>query len=95
MPNANYRSGARLERLARAQLERNGFTVVRSAGSKGPVDLVAWDGVCVRLIQVKSEGGATKATLARLKALQRPPGTWVELWERNPLNGAGWNFTKC
>ncbi len=84
MPNANYRSGARLERLARAQLERAGYTVVRSAGSKGVVDLVAWNPTGVRLIQVKAEGAARKSDVERLKALKHPAGTYVELWERRP-----------
>ena len=32
-----YARGAALERLARKHLGRDGFTVTRSAGSKGPV----------------------------------------------------------
>lgn len=35
---SNYARGARLERLARQALERDGYTVIRAAGSKGPVD---------------------------------------------------------
>lgn len=39
--NRSYRSGYRFERRVRAVLEREGYVVIRAAGSKGPADLVA------------------------------------------------------
>jgi len=37
---SHYTRGRRLEHLARAYFEQHGYTVIRSAGSKSPVDLV-------------------------------------------------------
>ncbi|GEM_PF-2844306 len=48
-----YQTGTRLEYIARDKLESAGFIVVRSAGSKGPLDLVAWKGNDLRFIQCK------------------------------------------
>ena len=58
MPNQKYRRGAAVEYKAKAFLENHGFHVMRSAGSKGIFDIVAFkveDGVMlVRLVQCKS-----------------------------------------
>jgi hypothetical protein len=48
----NYRRGYYAERKAAEELKKEGYFVVRAAGSRGPVDLVAL-GKDVRLIQVK------------------------------------------
>jgi Holliday junction resolvase len=77
-----YTRGARLERVARKTLERDGYIVTRSAGSKGPVDLVAWNRQGFRLIQVKKAGAARPITRQQLVALPRPRNASVELWER-------------
>lgn len=43
-----YQKGARFERRVKKELEKSGWFVVRSAGSKSPVDLVAIkNGNCV------------------------------------------------
>ena len=49
----NYRSGRDLEWVYRKRLEANGFTVMRSAGSKGPFDLIAWDTAACLHVQLK------------------------------------------
>lgn len=54
LPNANFRKGYRVELLAKAELEKEGYYVVRSAGSHSLFDLVAFDCSGVRLIQLKS-----------------------------------------
>lgn len=41
MTNRRYDSGRAFEYRAKAYLERRGFKVVRSAGSHGPIDLLA------------------------------------------------------
>lgn len=41
MPNRNYQAGRRFEYRVKKHLEKNGWFVVRSAGSKGAFDLVA------------------------------------------------------
>jgi Holliday junction resolvase len=53
----NYRRGYYAERKAAEALKKEGYFVVRAAGSRGPVDLVAL-GKDVRLIQVKRGKGA-------------------------------------
>lgn len=90
--SGNYRRGARLERLARASLERQGYSVVRSAGSKGKIDLVAWNSEHLRLIQCKAEGASDRKTRETLAALQRPTGATVELWERSASARSGWEI---
>ncbi len=54
MPNKRYNKGRSFEYLARQELEADGFFVIRSAGSKGPIDLVAIDVNQTKLIQIKS-----------------------------------------
>ena len=54
--NTKYNRGRRAEWLAKQDLQTEGYTVVRAAGSKGSWDLIAvhLDHPVVRLIQVKS-----------------------------------------
>lgn len=77
----NYTKGRRLEHRARQILETAGFSVVRSAGSKGPADLVAFDALGFRLISVKC-GGQYASALEReaLQLLPRPDNATVEIW---------------
>lgn len=80
MPNRNYERGVRYERRTMKLLEDVGYTAVRTAGSHGPVDVIAWDWGSVRLIQVKAgrpPGPEEREVLARLP---RPPGCIVECW---------------
>ena len=61
MPNNNYKAGYRLELSTKKKWEKNGYYVIRSAGSHGIADLVA---LCagssgnpmVYLIQCKTKG---------------------------------------
>lgn len=48
-----YAAGRRKEWECRKLLARTARLVIRSAGSKGPVDLVAFYGITVMLVQVK------------------------------------------
>ena len=83
MANANYRKGVRLENLLKAQLERGGYDVMRSAGSKGAVDLAAWNGTELLLIQVKSEGAKRQVDLDKLKKVKCPAWGRRLLYERD------------
>jgi Holliday junction resolvase len=74
------RKGARVERRARRLLESLGFTVVRSSASKGVADLVAFDGVCIRLVQIKCNGYASAIERERLKAVALPSCGTKEIW---------------
>ena len=75
MPNANYRKGVRFERQRQRAWEMKGYTVLRTAGSKGAFDLVAIKhNAPVELIQCKSTKGG-EAVAQRLVAafkLERP-----------------------
>ena len=64
-----YRRGARVERLLRKKLESEGYYVVRSAGSKGAVDLVAWNYNHCLVIQVAKIGVKTKKDFDRLRTV--------------------------
>jgi len=64
-----YRRGARVERLLRKKLESEGYYVVRSAGSKGAVDLVAWNINRIIVIQVAKIGVKTKKDFDRLRTV--------------------------
>lgn len=52
--NSNYVKGARVERKALDQLEKDGYLVIRSAGSHSPFDIVAIGKEEIRLIQLKA-----------------------------------------
>lgn len=88
----NYQRGAYRERLARKELEARGYTVVRSAGSKGAADLVAICKNHVLLVQVKSEGEVRSDDLDRLRAIPAPRSIRCEVWER--LRGR-WKIYSC
>ena len=68
-----------MERLLMVQLKRQGWHVVRSAGSKGPVDLVAWNGGDFMAIQVKAPGAVRKADVEKLRKVNVPKcgGRWM------------------
>ena len=61
---AKYAKGASLEREVARRLEALGWRVVRSAGSRGPADLVAWKDGHAMLIQCK----AGRASMKKLEA---------------------------
>ncbi len=77
----NYIKGARLERLARASLQRHGYRVIRSAGSKGAVDLAAFNREHVLLVQVKADR-ITPADRRKLVAFPAPPNARKQFWRR-------------
>lgn len=65
-----YRRGADFERKTKKEWEANGWFVVRSAGSKGPVDLVA----------IQRGVGESDVVLIQCKISGRiSPGKFIEL----------------
>ena len=89
---SRYRRGRDLENRTRKELERHNFTVVRSAGSKGTIDIVAWDRLWLRLIQVKtSTRDVTPVEREALEELWIPRGARVELWTWRK-DGGRWTF---
>ncbi len=89
-----YERGIYLERLLRTELRQAGFLVIRAAGSRGPIDLVAINGTGVLLIQVKAERQASRDELAKLIQLQdgMPANVQTMLAERRKGRGAGWRI---
>jgi Holliday junction resolvase len=64
----NYSRGADFERKVKADLQANGWFVIRAAGSHGPVDLTAQaPGPTIAWIQCKRDG---KMSLVDRRALQ-------------------------
>ena len=85
----NRASGVRGEYRARDWLRAVGFYVVRSAGSKGAIDLVAFNGHSLRLITVKRGGAALSPTeRAALLAIPVPPNATREYWRVRPRASA-------
>ena len=76
-----YRRGARVERLLRKKLESEGYYVVRSAGSKGAVDLVAWNWNHCLAIQVALIGVKTKKDFDRLRKVPEIRGMLRRMYE--------------
>lgn len=82
----HYTNGARCERQARDQLTAAGYFVVRAAGSRGPVDLVALPrgGGRALLVQVKRGARVRPADRDALTCADLPAGAQVELWHYGP-----------
>lgn len=74
-----YETGARFEYLIRDWMRAKGYFVVRSAGSRGAIDLLAFNGKEMVLLQCKREGENSKRThgdaVSSLEGLQVPPNT--------------------
>lgn len=66
---SRYAGGADLERAAKKMLEDNGYYVIRSAGSKGAVDLAALKNGETVLVQCKTDGYVTPADRVVLRHL--------------------------
>ncbi len=71
---SGYADGRRLEYAARDALAEDGYTVLRSAGSKTPVDLVAFKAGEILFVQCKTSrpiGPAERDQLRGMAALVR------------------------
>lgn len=65
-----YRAGADFEREVRKALVQDGYEVIRSAGSKTKVDLIAWKSLGpVLLVQCKRDGRISPAERTKLLEL--------------------------
>ena len=83
--NANYRRGRRAEWKTKALLEAAGFTAARTAGSHGACDIIAWDAVSLRLIQVKvNSARVTPVEREALRLMARPANSIAEIWTFTP-----------
>ena len=74
--NRNYRNGRSREYRSINLLRGEGFECVRSAGSKGHWDVVAWNAALIRFVQVKknppSKAELQSLTKAGAHSPQRP-----------------------
>lgn len=77
---SNYVKGRTAEYRARKTLQQQGYTVIRSAGSKGPCDLLAFNGAELRIVSVKSGAYCSQIERAALCELARPENSTVEIW---------------
>lgn len=66
-----YERGANFERRVKRWLEGQGYFVIRSAGSKGPVDLVAVSAYETVLVQCKRGGRISQPEVDALASLKR------------------------
>jgi Holliday junction resolvase len=73
----SYQRGRDREYQAQRKLEAMGYTVIRSAGSKSPVDLTAFSNEEVLLIQVKSISSGKPRKAEREKLLSFPAPSFV------------------
>ena len=96
MPNANYRAGARLERLWIAQKRAQGYKVIRSAGSHGLIDCMAWNENEIIMAQLKNGKAAyNDDDIADLLEMPRPPSARVLLVVRSVTAHTDWDEIEC
>ena len=85
-----YAKGRRFEYEVKKQLEKEGYYVIRAAGSHTKCDLVAFlakdyiELPLVRAIQCKSGNSPYKKDLVALKKLKLPLIVQKEIWIKKP-----------
>jgi Holliday junction resolvase-like predicted endonuclease len=80
-----YESGRASEYKVQKELEAQGYCTTRAAGSKGKIDVIAWNDEHTRFIQVKTfltRVGSYKADILAIEAISFPPNATAELWIR-------------
>lgn len=80
-----YARGAIYERTVKKELEREGFFVIRSAGSKSPVDLVAIKGGFFELIQCATRRPKAEAKHVSIKKSAKRIGSPIILVWREKI----------
>jgi len=90
MSTSNYAKGRSAEYACIGELQDTGFTCMRSAGSKGDIDVAGWNDVELRLIQIKRS--KRKQTMKKQREAMAqmvvPPNATLEFWIW--LVGEGW-----
>jgi Holliday junction resolvase len=79
---SRYSVGADFERTVRRTLESEGYLVIRSAGSKSPVDLVCFRAGEVIFVQCKTNGVMGKVEREQLKELARDNNCQARLYSK-------------
>lgn len=88
--NKSYQKGRRAEHRLKKLLEAAGFYVIRSAGSKGKIDLVALREVAY-LIQVKVNKWGSSDELRELRKIPSPEYTF-KIIARTDDGSSGWQI---
>lgn len=80
---SNYKRGAKTEYKAIEDMEKVGYTCARMAGSHGIFDIICWNSIGVRFIQLKrckERLGSYKTDLEQIRECELPPNSTGELW---------------
>lgn len=91
--STKYERGRGAEYRVINELKANGYDAVRTAGSHGAADVVAWNEDHVRFIQCKTwvtRVGDYKDDIKKLEDMRLPPGSQCELWARQ-IGQRGWS----
>lgn len=80
----HYRTGTDFERKTRHHLEAEGYEVIRSAGSKGKIDLVAFKTGAFLFVQCKLNGLCPPAERVEILRLARMGGATPLVAHRKP-----------
>lgn len=84
MPNRNYEKGRRKEYKIRRNFERDGWIVLRTAGSHGFADLIAIKGKHTKFIQCKPDNfseAKTKRLMEKYWWLNKEEHDWEVSFE--------------
>jgi len=78
----SYKKGYKkeLELIRKLKRDKGFLIVVRSAGSRTPIDIVAISKFEILLIQVKTGKGRFKKEIRRLKRIKVPSSVRKQLW---------------
>jgi len=91
----NYQIGVRCERLWMAQMRAKGYRVMRSAGSHGLIDCVAWNKDEAIFVQVKNGRNAYHdKDIGELMEMERPKYAKVYLVVRDGGKDE-WDWIEC
>lgn len=91
---SNYTKGTGIENRIIKFLESCGYCAVRSAGSKGAFDVVAYNEKIIRFIQSKYTSDPNRSytsDIKKMEAVKVPSNATKELWIYESNRG----FTKC
>lgn len=79
MPNNNYQNGRAREYRVKKRLEYQGWYCIRSAGSKGVIDIVCLKDWQTRCFQVKPNGKLRSHERPGLKKVEEQIGYPIEV----------------
>jgi Holliday junction resolvase len=81
-----YCKGANFERRVKKELEEMGYFVVRAAGSKGKIDLVAIKPNDIKLVQCKTNGVVSRQDVDILKEMAKNLDVHIQLARKDGPN---------